>query len=712
MSFGFSVGDCILLLQIARDSYENCRAAGSEYTEIAREVKSLYSVLKILRDEAEKTESPLLRRESESMKTELSLATEGCKHILEDLQTLLARYKGLSGDGEEKVNAGRKLWHRIRFGSKIQALAEVRRKIITYTSTITVLLDAMQLKATGRLEDSSGRLEETTVRIEGTTTRVEGKINEIANTFLAMRNAIVNDELRARAQPRGSSNISLMSLSTYNDDDKVVWQEFRREMAVKGFKSHHLERHKDILRAYMLKLAQCGVLDQLKLQADVVQPWWMQLRFLETSETLPGLTPIIEDESSVREKPESGNITVPRQPLSPLPTRRRVRRDTTSPNPQMERILAAKLEPSTSRTDHRVIETSTRGNHQEDIIAGATPKLEQAGNDTATHKDNAPNRISHQVSVPSQPYIGQRDPLFKVLNSSHEMRTSSRENKFAYAESVAESEPERQISDPLSQGRRVLIPKEDQGKGPSPRNSKLEAGPNQEIPTYPERHVTPKVRFNLPNREPKIINEPVPVRDPQPPMKEKGRQRRLNRNLSPSDDSESESWSHRPARRQRIRSAADLDRSSLKHHNLPASPAPSKEGEIERARKSADANSNSQHHPRFSDKSIPRPGAGLAEIARQLKRQDSAPPRKQSYESEDYCDSEDSAEESTDSSMPKGEQDMSRIIMQQTAKAALLAGMTEAFRVRNHPGDWGGLKGRRVLSAALGAAEIETASRT
>jgi hypothetical protein len=47
---------------------------------------------------------------------------------------------------------------------------------------------------------------------------------------------------------------------------------------------------------------------------------------------------------------------------------------------------------------------------------------------------------------------------------------------------------------------------------------------------------------------------------------------------------------------------------------------------------------------------------------------------------------------------------------QQAAKAALLAGATEAFRVRKEPGGWGGAKGKRVLTAAIGAGGIDAAA--
>ncbi|TAQ87939.1 hypothetical protein B7494_g3748 [Chlorociboria aeruginascens] len=47
---------------------------------------------------------------------------------------------------------------------------------------------------------------------------------------------------------------------------------------------------------------------------------------------------------------------------------------------------------------------------------------------------------------------------------------------------------------------------------------------------------------------------------------------------------------------------------------------------------------------------------------------------------------------------------------QQAAKAALLAGATEAFRLRKERGPWTGTKGRRVITAAVGAGGIDAAA--
>ncbi|KAA6410907.1 MAG: hypothetical protein FRX48_05217 [Lasallia pustulata] len=45
--------------------------------------------------------------------------------------------------------------------------------------------------------------------------------------------------------------------------------------------------------------------------------------------------------------------------------------------------------------------------------------------------------------------------------------------------------------------------------------------------------------------------------------------------------------------------------------------------------------------------------------------------------------------------------------IQQAVKAAVIAGATEAFRSRKEPGGWGGEKGKRILTAAIGAGGID-----
>jgi hypothetical protein len=205
---------------------------------------------------------------------QLAPAVNGCKHILEDLQTLLAKYEGLSS-GNKAVNPTRKLWHKIRFSSKIQALGEVRGKIVFYTTTISVLLDGMQLRATGRLED----------KLDATSTAM-------MDAFQSMKLAMVEEALKAKAVSRRQSTSSLLSLSTYNEDDKEVWREFRHQLISKGFKSSQLDKYSDMLQAYLLKLEQSGVLDEMEIPGSASQEKHVFHTFADIS---LGLHPIEEE---------------------------------------------------------------------------------------------------------------------------------------------------------------------------------------------------------------------------------------------------------------------------------------------------------------------------------------------------------------------------------------------------------------------------------
>src|SRR6266536_2918990 len=120
MSFGTSVGDIVSLIQLAHRNYRNCKQAGGEYLEIAREVRSLHSVLKSLHNEAENKDSLLFQKDTPS-KSQLSGTIEGCKGILEGIDALLVKYHGLAPDTTE-TSKSKKLWHRMRFGAELDEL--------------------------------------------------------------------------------------------------------------------------------------------------------------------------------------------------------------------------------------------------------------------------------------------------------------------------------------------------------------------------------------------------------------------------------------------------------------------------------------------------------------------------------------------------------------------------------------------------------------
>lgn len=271
MSFGYSITDFVLLVQLAHNTFRNCQNAGEEYAEIACEVKCLHSVLKTLRQEARRPDSRVLD-ENTSVASQLLVIVDGCKNILDKLDHIIARYSGLKTGSE--ASPSKKLWQRLRFGSKMEELGAIREKIITYTSTISILLDTMQLHATGRVEF-----------------KMEGGFADMTSQFEQMRREIFEMASHARAEESKGANMSSLSLSTYAGDDKVVWRDFRRELLKKGFRGQSLEKYKYSLQAYMLKLDQSGLLENSHASSPwppeqaiktSVTPWWEKRRYLET----------------------------------------------------------------------------------------------------------------------------------------------------------------------------------------------------------------------------------------------------------------------------------------------------------------------------------------------------------------------------------------------------------------------------------------------
>lgn len=81
MSFGFSIGDVILLTQIAWNVTQNSRKACGEHDELTREVSTLHVVLKRLQHEIRKPESPI-NKPADTSREEIELLAGGCHGVL------------------------------------------------------------------------------------------------------------------------------------------------------------------------------------------------------------------------------------------------------------------------------------------------------------------------------------------------------------------------------------------------------------------------------------------------------------------------------------------------------------------------------------------------------------------------------------------------------------------------------------------------------
>lgn len=234
MSFGFSLGDAIVLTQLASRAVQNSRKACGAHDELTQEITSLKLVLGRLKDEAAKAESPI-NRPGDSCREELQSLVVGSKKVLKVLENILVKYNSLS----QEERSGRKLWQRIRFGNgEMQDLAELRAKLTFYTSALSLFLNMVSV-------DSIGRVEKRMDEAGGDLREIRLAVNGITAHLLASKGR------------EGSV------LTTYAEDDRAVWKELRRELVMDGFSSSTIRKHKELIKAYMKELAERGLLDEV-----------------------------------------------------------------------------------------------------------------------------------------------------------------------------------------------------------------------------------------------------------------------------------------------------------------------------------------------------------------------------------------------------------------------------------------------------------------
>lgn len=87
------------------------------------------------------------------------------------------KYEGLKINSE--ACPGKEIWQKFRFGSKTEELGVIRGKLIIYTSTISVLLDTIQIKAAGRVES----------KIDDGFTKMAGQFEKIRKEIYKMASA-------------------------------------------------------------------------------------------------------------------------------------------------------------------------------------------------------------------------------------------------------------------------------------------------------------------------------------------------------------------------------------------------------------------------------------------------------------------------------------------------------------------------------------------
>jgi len=744
MSFGTSVGDIVSLIQLAHRNYRNCKQAGGEYLEIAREVRSLHSVLKSLHNEAENKDSLLFQKDTPS-KSQLSGTIEGCKGILEGIDALLVKYHGLAPDTTE-TSKSKKLWHRMRFGAELDELGKFRWKIITYTSTLAVLLDSVHLKATDRVEKIAGR-------VEG---RVESGFAEVLDRlegFEDMRRAVLYIATRARSSQRYNAMESVLSLSTYADDDKEVWRQFRSQLISLGFRSDSLDRHMEVLKAYMMRLDQTGVLDDAVARTSTShQPWCRNASFRMTNLSLLG---IIENDPSpinkgVIQPPDSKTQSLQKE-VTPWQAAIVKQDSTDGPETATKEADAEVQQPQTSPVPPTIVVHETSKNDSTQVSQSSTgidkvPALSpsvspsgrrrisratvEGGNDHGyprrTDQDAILSGIEQRVFSPAGTPGADDPPPYSERSATLSSSPSQARDEARQRATDFHFEPEEfhlisnAFHNPDSAKVNNKSKMEPEGSS-SVNDSRFSSNPRPRAPhPYAESYYS---ATEAASSQSTLI---APVTE----FAESHSNLRVHR---PQNRARPSSWDASDSRGTAIRDAprptqiqrdGPQDSTFMSHTDKKAGPEsldtgkrlelPQEKAEgAERWLKGAETLPDKRARVKWAEGSPIRYQASTRSNENRKSRRnyrDSGSKYRRASSEDDY--SPDRLKSRSRRVRGDGDPKTSSTSdkWQQAAKAALLAGVVEAFRAQKEPGGWGEVKGKRVLTAAIGAAGIDAAA--
>ena len=220
MSFGYSVGDIITLIRLTTRTYNNWKNACGKYGDITGNLAVLQTLLMRIEAEAQAPNS-LISRNTEDFGGWETLY-KSCYTLVVELEEVLDKYKSLGTDR-------RKNWDRIRLGNR--KLDDLNGRLARKTASLSAYISVLGISSQGRVE------------------------NEVFPELLQKIDRM------ATQMRRGNSSIR-SALTTYENDDKVVWREFRRELISTGIRSRDIHKYSAALKTYISRLQRDGLLDE------------------------------------------------------------------------------------------------------------------------------------------------------------------------------------------------------------------------------------------------------------------------------------------------------------------------------------------------------------------------------------------------------------------------------------------------------------------
>lgn len=252
MSFGYSAGDFLLAIALAKKVYEACKEGPGQYREISREAQSVQYAISSLSEDAEDQDS-LLNRKGQNRKGQLLEIIRNCKCTLQEVQDLIEKHSSLQSN---QAGRSRRLWDAYRVGRC--DLDSLRGQLTFHTSVIEGFLLSLQGPAIGRIE-----------------TKLEKILSHLiqADAEIPRRQSISSSV----------STLSILSQQIDNDEDGA-WEYLKSELLADGVSTSLVKANQERIMEFIKNLIrEAPAQDPIQRNAEVdYLP-----RILEPSEPLP-----------------------------------------------------------------------------------------------------------------------------------------------------------------------------------------------------------------------------------------------------------------------------------------------------------------------------------------------------------------------------------------------------------------------------------------
>lgn len=226
---GTSIASISAVAATARGLYRRAKISGPEFVEVAPVVRSLHTVIKHLRAEAEDPDSLLnsSQQESSIYARQLTPIIEDTDFTLKQFDTILEKYGSYPSDHSSEDGDGTR---RNRANSGVKRMEDrerdmvqlIRTKLANQKTNIDIFLDTVQLHNPTRQHQpvNLGRADDKQMN------NIKDKVDIVAARIF---------QRRARARASGDA---------HDESQEDMWQQFWIELVKEGFSGEVLRKHK------------------------------------------------------------------------------------------------------------------------------------------------------------------------------------------------------------------------------------------------------------------------------------------------------------------------------------------------------------------------------------------------------------------------------------------------------------------------------------